>query len=159
MVRVRSWGEIAKGIFDRTANLLNLSCDVIFVDTSSTYWEVDVADEEIELATATAAEKANRDGSAGEEPTVPDELAPRQFSKHSKDHRQDLPQVVIVMAMTREGVPVRCWTFPGTTSDQLVIRKVKDDLGSWMLNRIVWVTDSGFNSATNRAYLQRGGDR
>src|SRR5260370_38595308 len=27
-----------------------------------------------------------------------------------------------------------------------------------MLNRVVWVTDSGFNSATNRAYLQRGGD-
>src|SRR5260370_16778062 len=41
--------EIAAGIFDRTANLLNLSCDVIFVDTSSTYWEADVPDEEIEL--------------------------------------------------------------------------------------------------------------
>ncbi len=151
-------GEIAQGIFDRTANLLNLSCDVIFVDTSSTYWEVDVADEEIELATVTAAEKAKGDGSASEELAVPDELASRQFSKHSKDHRQDLPQVVIAMAVTQEGVPVRCWTFPGTTSDQLVIRRVKDDLGSWMLNRIVWVTDSGFNSATNRAYLQRGGD-
>jgi hypothetical protein len=150
--------EITAGIFDRTANLLNLSCDVIFVDTSSTYWEVDVADEEIELATATQAEKAEGDGSASEEPAVPGELASRQFSKHSKDHRQDLPQVVIAMAVTAEGVPVRCWTFPGTTSDQLVIRKVKDDLGSWMLNRVVWVTDSGFNSATNRAYLQRGGD-
>lgn len=151
-------GEIAAGIFDRTANLLNLSCDVIFVDTSSTYWEVDVADEEIELATATQAEKAEGDASASEEPAVPGELASRQFSKHSKDHRQDLPQVVIAMAVTAEGVPVRCWTFPGTTPDQLVIRKVKDDLGSWMLNRVVWVTDSGFNSATNRACLQRGGD-
>ncbi|MDA8311559.1 MAG: hypothetical protein M0Z46_13300 [Actinomycetota bacterium] len=48
-------GEIATGIFDRTANLLNLSCDVVFVDTSSTYWEVDAADEEIDLATARAA--------------------------------------------------------------------------------------------------------
>jgi Transposase DDE domain len=150
--------EIAAGIFDRTAHLLNLSCDVIFVDTSSTYREVDVADEEIELAAATQAEKAEGDASASEEPAVPGELASRQFSKHSKDHRQDLPQVVIAMAVTAEGVPVRCWTFPGTTSDQLVIRKVKDDLGSWMLNRVVWVTDSGFNSATNRAYLQRGGD-
>lgn len=148
-------GEIAQGIFDRTANLLNLSCDVIFVDTSSTYWEVDVADEEVELATATQAGHA---AARGEEPAAPGELASRQFSKHSKDHRQDLPQVVIAMAVTAEGVPIRCWTFPGTTSDQLVIRKVKDDLGSWMLNRVLWVTDSGFNSATNRAYLQRGGD-
>ena len=111
--------SIAKGIFDRTANLLNLSCDVIFVDTSSTYWEVDVADEEIELATATQAEKAEATGA--KEPAVPDELASRQFSKHSKDHRQDLPQVVIAMAVTAEGIPIRCWTFPGTSSDQLVI--------------------------------------
>jgi len=75
-------GEIASAIFDRTANLLNLSCDVIFVDTSSTYWEVDVADEEIDLATA----KENEAEKAGEEgPVVPDEAALRQFSKHSKE--------------------------------------------------------------------------
>ena len=148
-------GEITTGIFDRTANLLNLSCDVIFVDTSSTYWEVDVADEEIALAAA----KENESEKASEEgPVVPSEAALRQFSKHSKDHRSDLPQVVIAMAVTAEGIPIRCWTFPGRTSDQLVIRKIKDDLGSWMLNRLLWVTDSGFNSATNRAYLQRGGD-
>ena len=150
--------EIARGIFNRTANLLNLSCDVIFVDTSSTYWEVDVADEEVELATATQAEKTTADAAGGDELAVPDELASRQFSKNSKDHRGDLPQVVIAMAVTAEGVPIRCWSFPGTTSDQLVIRRVKDDLGSWMLNRVLWVTDSGFNSATNRAYLSRGGE-
>jgi len=146
--------EIARGIFDRTATLLNLSCDVIFVDTSSTYWEVDVADAEIELATARAETRAKEHD---ENSPGPDELASRQFSKHSKDHRQDLPQVVIAMAVTAEGVPIRCWTFPGTMSDKLVIRKIKDDLGSWMLNRVVWVGDSGFNSAANRAYLSRGG--
>jgi Transposase DDE domain len=152
-------GEIATGIFDRTANLLNLSCDVIFVDTSSTYWEVDVADEEIELSRASEATKEKEAEAAGDEvPAVPGEAALRQFSKHSKDHRSDLPQVVIAMAVTSEGIPIRCWTFPGRTSDQLVIRRIKDDLGSWMLNRVVWVTDSGFNSGTNRAYLQRGGD-
>ena len=148
-------GEITAGIFDRTANLLNLSCDVIFVDTSSTYWEVDVADEEIDLATATDRESEKADEDA---PAAPSEAARRQFSKHSKDHRPDLPQVVIAMAVTAEGIPIRCWTFPGRTSDQLVIRRIKDDLGSWMLQRVLWVTDSGFNSAANRAYLQRGGD-
>jgi hypothetical protein len=148
-------GEIATGIFNRTANLLNLSCDVIFVDSSSTYWEVDVADEEIDLATA---EENESEKAGGEGAVAPFEAALRQFSKHSKDHRQDLPQVVIAMAVTSDGIPIRCWTFPGRTSDQLVIRRIKDDLGSWMLNRVIWVTDSGFNSGTNRAYLQRGGD-
>jgi hypothetical protein len=42
--------EIAVRIFSTTANLLNLFCDIIFVDTSSTYFELDVADGEVDLA-------------------------------------------------------------------------------------------------------------
>jgi len=52
---------------------------------------------------------------------------------------------------------VRCWTFPGNASDQLIMRTIRDDLAGWKLNRVVWVADSGFNSVANRAYLQRGG--
>jgi hypothetical protein len=146
--------EVAAEIFTTTANLLNLSCDVIFVDTSSTYFEVDVADDLVEVATATgeadrAAEVAEGEG--------PEECATRRFSKHSKDHRPDLPQVVLGLAVTAEGIPVRCWTFPGTTSDQVIIKKIKDDLATWRLNRVVFVADSGFNSVANRAYLQSGG--
>ena len=61
------------------------------------------------------------------------------------------------MAVTRDGVPVRCWTFPGNTADTQIIRTVKDDLDGWNLRRLVWVADRGFASATNRAYLTRGG--
>ncbi len=61
------------------------------------------------------------------------------------------------MAVTRDGVPVRCWTFPGDTADTAIIRTVKDDLGGWELRRLVWVADRGFASAANRAYLTRGG--
>jgi hypothetical protein len=147
-------GEIAKGVFEATANLLNLSCDIIFVDTTSTYFEVDVADSEIEMATAEAESEPAAQLSAGLGAT---EAATRRFNRHSKDHRPGRPQVVIAMAVTAEGVPVRCWTFPGNTSDQLIIRRVKDDLAGWMLHRVVWVADSGFNSAANRAYLERGG--
>ena len=61
------------------------------------------------------------------------------------------------MAVTRDGVPVRCWTFPGNTADTLIIRTVKDDLAGWNLQRMVWVADREFASAANRAYLTRGG--
>ena len=61
------------------------------------------------------------------------------------------------MAVTRDGIPVRCWTFPGDTGDQEIIRTVKDDLDGWNLRRLVWVADRGFASAANRAYLTRGG--
>ena len=35
----------------------------------------------------------------------------------SKDSRDDLPQVVVGMAVTRDGIPVRVWCWPGNTSD------------------------------------------
>jgi hypothetical protein len=149
--------EIAERIFSATANLLNLSCDIIFVDTSSTYFERDVADGEIDLDLAKSAEEKATERKAESDAAGPSESAARRFNKHSKDHRPDLPQVVIGMAVTAEGVPVRCWTFPGNTSDQVIIRTIKDDLAGWMLNRVVWVADRGFNSVANRAYLQKGG--
>ena len=61
------------------------------------------------------------------------------------------------MAVTRDGVPVRCWSFPGDTADTAIIRTIKDDLGGWGLRRLVWVADRGFASAANRGYLTRGG--
>jgi len=150
--------EIAEGVFASTASLLNLACDVIFVDTSSTYFETDAADAEVELAAYLDEQQAREaQASAGAAQSGPEEAAVRRFSKHSKDKRPDLPQVVIGMAVTREGVPVRCWTFPGNASDQLIIRSVHDDLAGWKLNRVLWVADRGFNSAANRAYLQKGG--
>jgi hypothetical protein len=63
-------GEIAEQIFAATANLLNLSCEVIFVDTTSTSLEVDVADAEVELATAQAG------GAGSRQPPDADGLAP-----------------------------------------------------------------------------------
>ena len=140
-------GEIAARIFDSVAHLLNLDVDIVFVDTTSTYWEVDGADEWADLQPDPQA-----DDGAG----TAVEGGQRRFGK-SKDHRDDLPQVVIAMAVTRDGIPVRCWTFPGSESDQRIIRTVKDDLGAWQLRRLVWVADAGFASAANRAYLTRGG--
>ncbi len=138
--------EIASEIFGSVAHLLNLDLDIIFVDTTSTYWEVDGADELADLQ-----DNVDDDGV-----TRPVENGARAFG-HSKDFRADLPQVVIAMAVTRDGVPVRCWTFPGNTADTSIIRTVKDDLAGANLHRMVWVADRGFASAANRAYLTRGG--
>jgi hypothetical protein len=139
-------GEIAAEVFGSVAHLLNLDLDIVFVDTTSTYWETETADELAELA----------DEPGDDETSNPVEAGTRAFG-HSKDHRNDLPQVVIAMAVTRDGVPVRCWSFPGDTADTAIIRTVKDDLDGWGLRRLVWVADRGFASAANRAYLTRGG--
>ena len=138
--------ELQEAVFFSVANLLNLEVDILFFDTSSTYWETDSADDAL----------LDDDEDRGDEAGRAVEGAWRTYG-NSKDHRPDLPQIVIGMAVTREGIPVRVWTFPGNTSDQVLIRTVKDDLSDWQLNRVIWALDRGFTSAANRRYLQRGG--
>ena len=82
-----------------------------------------------------------------------------QFRKYgnSKDHRRDRPQAVIGLAVTKEGIPVRVWSWPGNAADATVIKQVHADLGRWGLHRVLWVGDRGFTSAENRQLLQTGG--
>ncbi len=148
-VFMKTLGELQQAVFFSVANLLNLEVDLLFFDTTSTYWQTDAADE-------TLLDDGDGDVEGGDEAGRAVEAATRTWG-HSKDHRPDLPQVVIGMAVTREGIPVRLWTFPGNTSDQTLIRTVKDDLRSWQLHRVVWVLDRGFASEANRRYLQRAG--
>ncbi len=75
----------------------------------------------------------------------------------SKDSRDDLPQVVVGMAVTRSGIPVRVWCWPGNTSDSPLIRQVKHELRDWTLGKVIWVADRGFTSAVNRRHLAAGG--
>lgn len=140
-------GELQEAVFFQVANLLNLQVDILFFDTTSTFWQTERADDEL---------LADPDPHDADDAGRAVEAAARTWG-HSKDHRPDLPQVVIGMAVTREGIPVRCWTFPGDVSDQVLIRTVKDDLRAWSLHRVIWVLDRGFTSAENRRYLQRAG--
>jgi hypothetical protein len=130
--------ELAEQVYWATADLLNLEVDLLFFDTSSTDFERDEREPET----------VDEDGV-----TRP---AFRTFG-HSKDARDDLPRVVIGMAVTRTGIAIRAWCWPGNSADQPLIRQVKDDLRGWKLSRVVWVADRGFQSAENRRYLQRAG--
>jgi hypothetical protein len=133
-------------VFHQVADLLNLEVDLLFFDTTSTYFETDEPDEPIA-----------RDGHGIPAPGS-GEHTMRGFRSfgNSKDHRDDLPQIVIGMAVTRTGIPVRVWCWPGATSDSALIRQVKDDLRDWTLSRIIWVADRGFAAKENRRYLRRG---
>jgi hypothetical protein len=130
--------DLAEQVYWATADLLNLEVDLLFFDTTSTYWETEQPD----------AGAIDDDGQA--------QVGFRTYGK-SKDSRADLPQVVIGMAVTRTGIPIRVWCWPGNTGDSALIRQVKDDLRAWKLSRVVWVADRGFSSAANRRYLQRAG--
>src|SRR5450755_857018 len=142
-------GAVEKEIFHQVANLLNLEVDLLFFDTTSTYFELDEEDEAV---------PRDKNGNVTDDEQKAAEGKPAPFRAYgkSKDHRDDLPQVVIGMAVTRDGIPVRVWCWPGNTSDSALIRQVKDDMRDWTLSRIVWVADRGFTSAENRRYLRAG---
>ena len=146
-------------VFFNVASLLDLEVDMLFFDTSSTYWQTDRLPEELQDDDEDedeVREDVHDEGGGQDEDTFA-EQGRRAYCKHSKDHRPDLPQVVVGMAVTRQGIPVRVWTFPGNASDQVIIRKVRDDLRGWNLSRVIWVLDRGFTSEENRRYLQRAG--
>jgi hypothetical protein len=142
---------LEREVFDRVANLLNLEVDLLFFDTTSTYFQLEEPDTPIARDPRGLAlpQAGDGDDDGGE-------VAGFRSYGHSKDHRDDLPQIVVGMAVTRTGIPVRVWCWPGKTSDQALIRQVKDDLRDWTLARVIWVADRGFASATNRRYLRRG---
>jgi hypothetical protein len=47
------------------------------------------------------------------------------------------------MAVTRDGIPLRVWSWPGNTADSALNRQVKGDMRDWALSRVVWVADRG----------------
>jgi Transposase DDE domain len=142
---------LALKVYDNVANLLNLEVDLLFFDTTSTYFETEDADAPVERTTGGELFT----GADGQ--TKADK--PIGFRTHgkSKDSRDDLPQIVIGMAVTRDGIPVRVWCWPGNTGDSALIRQVKDDMREWTLARIIWVGDRGFTSEQNRRHLRQGG--
>ncbi len=142
--------RLEAGVFDKVATLLNLEAGLLFFDTTSTYFELGEPDEPVARDG-----KGRRLPGGGHEGEEAEKSGFRTHGK-SKDSRDDLPQIVIGMAVTRDGIPVRCWCWPGNASDQVVIRQVKDEMRDWTLSKIVWVTDRGFSSAENRRYLRSG---
>jgi Transposase DDE domain len=141
--------DLAEQAYYQVTDLLNLEVDLLFFDTTSTCFETEEADEEVprdergERVPAGSEEEAGRAGF--------------RANGKSKDSRPDLPQVIVGMAVTRDGIPVRVWSWPGNTADSGLIRQVRKDLREWVLSKIIWVADRGFTSEKNRRALMQGG--
>jgi len=94
-------------VFHQVANLLNLEVDLLFFDTTSTYVQLDEPDTPI---------ARDERGYPLPEPDGDGDGKPAGFRSYgkSKDHRDDLPQVVVGMAVTRRGSRSGCGAGPVT---------------------------------------------
>lgn len=139
--------KLAEQVYFQVTDLLNLEVDLLFFDTTSTYFEVEHEDDDL---------PRDKNGRVTDDPGRAVKDSGFRMRGKSKDSRDGLPQIVVGMAVTRDGIPVRVWSWPGNTSDSKLIRQVKDDMRAWSLSRIVYVADRGFSSRDNRRELMRG---
>jgi hypothetical protein len=116
--------EIERDVFLRAADLLRLDVDLIFYDTTTAYFEIDEVDEVAE-------------------PWAGKLFAPLRQRGHNKEGRDNQPQVIIALAVTRDGMPVRSWVLPGNTADVTTVARIKQDLQAWQLGRCLFVGDAG----------------
>ena len=123
--------QVEKTVFFQIADLFNLEVDLIFYDTTTASFSIDAEDEPDRHPNATL----------------------RKFG-HGKEGFW-APQVVVALAVTREGIPVRSWVLPGNTADVSTVETVRSDLRGWNLGRAMFVADSGMNSQDNRTELAR----
>lgn len=124
--------EVEKNLFLQTADLFNLEVDLIFYDTTTASFHVDYEDDD------------------------PSDDNPNSLRKFGRGKEGDwAPQVVVALAVTRQGIPVRSWVLPGNTTDVATVKQVRSDLKGWKLGRALFVADAGMNSEDNRSELAR----
>jgi len=120
--------QFEKELFHNTLNLLNQEIDIVMFDTTS-------------ISTWGAGEYSNllKHG-------------------HSKNHRNDLKQIIVGVLMTKDGVPIGHETWEGNQSDfknfMQIINKVKT---KYNIGKLVFVCDRGMISKKNIAELDKLG--
>ena len=131
---------IEQEVFWHSVDLFKLDVDLIFYDATTAWFECDEED---------VASHQWRGLT----------FAPLRRRGHSKEGRDNDPQVVIALAVTRDGVPVRSWVLPGDTADVAAVQRIKEDLRQLRLGRALFVGDAGLYARANLAELGRGAGR
>ncbi|MFI7135979.1 transposase [Nonomuraea sp. NPDC050153] len=74
------------------------------------------------------------------------------------DDREDPHDVVIGMAATRTGIPLRMWCWPSCADDSAMVRQAKDDLNGWTLSRVIRTAERGCATAYDLRDLRTDDD-
>ena len=128
---------IEREVFWNSVDLFKLDVDLVFYDATTAWFETDEEDVAGQTWRGLKFEPLRKRG-------------------HSEEGRDNDPQVVIALALTREGIPVRSWVFPGNTPDVTTVQQVKDDLREMRLGRTLFVGDAGMYSKGNLEVLSKG---
>lgn len=118
--------ELQEHLYFQVTDLLSADVSVLFYDTTSVSFQLEDADPEGGL---------RRHG-------------------YSKKKRPDLPQIVVGLAINRDGIPVRHWIYPGNQIDVSTVEEVTRDLLGLRPRRFLFVGDRGMVSQANLDFLE-----
>ena len=118
--------DLQEHLYFQVTDLLSADVSVLFYDTTSVSFQVEDADPEGGL---------RRHG-------------------YSKKKRPDLPQIVVGLAINRDGIPVRHWIYPGNRIDVSTVEEVTRDLLGLRPRRFLFVGDRGMVSQANLDFLE-----
>jgi hypothetical protein len=131
---------IEQEVFWHSVDLFKLDVDLVFYDATTAWFECDDEDVTSESWRGLT-------------------FAPLRKRGHSKEGRDSDPQVIIALAVTRDGMPVRSWVLPGNTADVTTVERIKEELRHMRLGRALFVGDAGLYARANLAELSRGAGR
>ena len=118
--------ELQEHLYFQMTDLLSADVSVLFYDTTSVSFYLEDADPDGGL---------RRHG-------------------YSKKKRPDLPQIVMGLAINRDGIPVRHWIYPGNRIDVSTVEEVTRDLLGLRPRRFLFVGDRGMVSQANLDFLE-----
>lgn len=149
--------EIQADLHAALTKMLGDENDTVLYDVTSSYFEMDEDDEAIAEREAewVAWEDAGEEGPPPEvrRPQVTNE-PPLRMRGYSRDHRGDLPQITIALALNASMMPIRSWVFPGNTADCSTVRQIQQDLAATGMRKLVFVGDRGMTSEKNLTFLE-----
>ena len=120
--------DLELALYDHYRQLSGRATDMVFYDTTSSYFETD-SDTEEEL---------------------------RQYG-YSRDHRPDRKQILLGLAVDRDGLPLASNIFPGNTQDVETVTKMVSKLKGLGVTRCIFVSDCGMVSQENLDAIEDAG--
>lgn len=120
--------ELELALYDHYSRLFNRTTEMVFYDTTSSYFETD-DDQEDEL---------------------------RQYG-YSRDHRPDCKQILLGMAVDKDGLPLASDIFSGGTQDVETVKQMIARLKVLGVQRCIFVSDSGMVSQENLDAMKDAG--
>jgi hypothetical protein len=139
-------------VFAQMRDLFCQNLDIVFFDTTSLVY---FGEEDPEAKKARDLKRElKKDKKSKQEKETIKVQAPLLARGFSKDHRSDLPQIVVGVLMSKEGIPLAHEVFPGNSNDVSCFKEIITQVSQkYSIGKVILVGDRGMICQKNLDFL------